>query len=267
MNLNAGLLSPIDRESAVAALERRLAPTDIRAFMKTLQGQRSQRRSVERIVTEAERAGERRPGRPQIRLRDEELTAFLVDFAGLELLSHRELRRLLALAASPAERDVLHEFPSNSRGRSGIQSIAKAIAARKWHPGKAWPQHFTRVLGFPAAFAGLPGSPSEPETAEVEPFRPLPPLEPFQGELLTQVRGVLTASAGSNRGILTLPTGAGKTAHGSGGDPGLAPYRRKTKLQFFGSPRARSSASRPCRHFAKYGSITVIGKTRPVTAS
>jgi DNA repair protein RadD len=211
MNLNAGLLSPIDREFAVLALESRLAPTDVRAFMQTLQGQRSQRRSVERIVTEAERAGERRLGRPQIRLPDKDLTTFLVDFAGLELLSHRELRRLLALTASPSERDILHEFPSNSRGRSGVQSIARAIAARKWHPGKAWPLHFARVLGFPAAFAGLPGSPSEPDTTEVEPFRPLPPLEPFQDELLAQVRDVLMASSGSNRGILTLPTGAGKT--------------------------------------------------------
>ncbi len=239
MNLNAGLLSPIDREFAVLALGSRLAPSDVRAFMKTLHGQRSQRHSVERIVTEAERAGERRLGRPQIRLPDKDLPTFLVDFAGLELLSHRELRRLLALTASPAERDILHEFPSNSRGRSGVQSIAKAIAARKWHPGKAWPLHFARVLGFPAAFAGLPGSPSEPDTVEVEPFRPLPPLEPFQDELLTQVRDVLTASSGSNRGILTLPTGAGKTCARQWRQSWAYTRAPHGDLPFFGSPRAR----------------------------
>jgi superfamily II DNA or RNA helicase len=211
MNTGAGLLSSTDRESAITVLQRRLAPGDLRAFLKGLQGQRSRRRSVEWIVSEAERAGERRAGRLQTRLPDEQLPAFVVDFTGLELLSHMELRRLLALRATPAERDELHEFPSQCRGRSGPESVAKAIARRRWHPGKSWPRHFARVLGFPATFAGLPGSPSEPGTAEVEPFRPLPSLELFQAELLAPVREVLTTSAGSNRGILTLPTGAGKT--------------------------------------------------------
>jgi superfamily II DNA or RNA helicase len=195
----------------MTVLQRRLSPADIRTFLKALQKQHSRRRSVEWIVVDAEHAGDRRPGRLQTRLPDEDLPAFLVDFAGLELLSHRELRKLLALRASPAERDALHEFPSDRRGRSGPESVAKAIAARRWHAGKGWPRHFVKVLGFPSAFAGMPGSPSEPDTAEVEPFRPLPQLEPFQAELLAPVREVLTAPAGSNRGILTLPTGAGKT--------------------------------------------------------
>jgi superfamily II DNA or RNA helicase len=211
MHPSAGLLSPTDRESAVTVLQRRLAPENLRAFLKALQKQRSRRRSVEWIVTDAERSAERRPGRLQTRLPDQEMPAFIVDFAGLDLLSHPDLRRVLALRAAPAERDALHEFPSQCRGRSGPESVAKAIAKRRWHPGKAWPRHFVKVLGFPPAFAGMPGSRSEPDTAEVEPFRPLPRLEPFQQELLAPVREVLTAAAGSNRGILTLPTGAGKT--------------------------------------------------------
>jgi superfamily II DNA or RNA helicase len=211
MHPSAGLLSPIDRESAVTVLQRRLPAADIRTFLKALQKQRSRRRSVEWIVTETEHAGERRLGRLQTRLPDGELHVFLVDFAGLDLLSHRELRRLLALRATPPERDALHDFPSDCRGRTGPESVAKAIAARRWHPGKAWPRHFVKVLGFPPAFAGLPGSPGEPDTAEVDPFRPLPALETFQQELLAPVRDVLIGLAGSNRGILTLPTGAGKT--------------------------------------------------------
>lgn len=211
MNSAAGLLGTTDRESAIAILRRRLAPDDLRAFLKTLQGPRARRRSVEWIVCEAEQTGERRATRLQTRLADGDLTEFLVDWAGLDLLSHRELRRFLALRATAQERDLLHEFPSNSRGRGGPESQARAIADRRWHAGKAWARHFVRVLGFPPSFMGLPGTPTEPETVEVDPFGALPPLEGFQRELLTSVKDVLGGAAGANRGILTLPTGAGKT--------------------------------------------------------
>jgi superfamily II DNA or RNA helicase len=144
-------------------------------------------------------------------LPDGDLAAFLVDLAGPELLTCPELRLVLARRADPPEREALHEYPSSTRGRGGSESVARAIADRRWHPGKGWARHFVRVLGFPAVFAGLPGARCEPETIEVEPFRPLPDLERFQEQLVTAVRGVLQAPAGSNRGLLTLPTGAGKT--------------------------------------------------------
>ncbi len=43
------------------------------------------------------------------------------------------------------------------------------------------------------------------------PFVPLSPLEAFQEELRKQALDVLSSPAGTNRGILSLPTGAGKT--------------------------------------------------------
>ncbi|MFC4914090.1 DEAD/DEAH box helicase [Actinomadura gamaensis] len=43
------------------------------------------------------------------------------------------------------------------------------------------------------------------------PFVPLPPLEGFQEDVKTQALQVLNGTAGANRGVLTLPTGAGKT--------------------------------------------------------
>lgn len=211
MNSAAGLLNSADRESAISVLRRRLPAEDLRAFLKTLQGTRARRRSVEWIVCEAEKTGERRASRLHTRLPDEDLVVFLVDLAGLDLLSHRELRRSLALRATAPERDLLHEFPSDSRGRGGPDSQARAIADRRWHPGKAWARHFVRILGFPQCFMGLPGTPTEPETVEVEPFGALPLLEDFQRELLAPVKEVLGGATGANRGILTLPTGAGKT--------------------------------------------------------
>jgi len=59
--------------------------------------------------------------------------------------------------------------------------------------------------------AGIAGPKEEPAILEAEPFRPLPPLEDFQEELRTAVLDVLGGEPGANRGILTLPTGAGKT--------------------------------------------------------
>jgi superfamily II DNA or RNA helicase len=211
MAMNPGLLNPADHQGAVVVLGRRLGPEDFRSVLRAIQGNRSRRRSVEWIVTEAEVAEQRRTGRLQTRLPDGDLPMFLVDLLGTDLLTCQELRLRLALRATAPERDELHEFPSRTRGRGGPESVARAVASRRWHPGKGWARHFARVLGFPATFAGLPGLPTEPELVEVDPFLPLPPLESFQTELLVKVRETLVAPSGSNRGILTLPTGAGKT--------------------------------------------------------
>src|SRR5262245_10926625 len=211
MSTSAGLLSPGDREAAIAVLQQRLSNEDIRRYLKSLQGDHSEGRSVEWIVADAESNGQQRTARLRSKLPDEELAAFLVDFAGLDLLSNREIRKILALRATAPERDELHEFPSQIRGRGGPESVARAIADRRWHPGKRWARHLTQVLGFPPSFAGLPGSPTEPDSIDIQPFRPLPDLEHFQSELLRPIREVIAGPAGRNRAILTLPTGAGKT--------------------------------------------------------
>jgi superfamily II DNA or RNA helicase len=204
-------LSSADGEMAVSILRRRLSTAVLRRVVDSVQERgRRKRKSVEWIVAETERpdgAG----GRLRPRLLDTELARFLVDLTGPELLQHQELRRQLALSASPDERDTLHEYPSQCRGRGGTESQANAIAARPWHAGKAWPTHFVRTLGLPLVFAGMAGDPTEPDELEVEPFRPLPALEDFQDELRRQLLDVLADRPGQNRGILTLPTGAGKT--------------------------------------------------------
>lgn len=180
-------------------------------FFHALTGSRSQGRSVEWIVSEAENSGGKSSGRLRSRLPDDQLVPFLIDFAGVDLLSNRELRKKLARCATAPERDELHDFKSATRGRGGAESVARAVAERKWHPGKSWAKHFTKTLGFPASFAGFSGSPSEPDSIEIQPFRPLPELEAFQVELLKPIWEVFSSRAGSNRAILTLPTGAGKT--------------------------------------------------------
>ncbi len=168
---------------------------------------RRRQKSVEWIVAETET----RSARLRSRLPDDDLASFLVDRCGLDLLQSRILRERLALRATDDELDRLHDYTGAARSRGGRQAKAKKIAERRWEAGKSWPRHFVRILDLPPVFAGLPGSPREPDLLDVSPFVPLPPLWGFQVELKDQVLEVLTGPPGSNRGVLTLPTGAGKT--------------------------------------------------------
>jgi DNA repair protein RadD len=209
MATQLGILSSRDRESAIAVIRRRLDSRDIRELLRNLADKQSQ--SVEWIVAEAEAPAGGKTRRLNSRLPEDQLVPFLVDLAGIDLLGNRDFRRKLASRCTDNERNLLHEFPSTTRGRGGPDSVANAIAHRKWQPGKSWAKHFTKILGFPLSFAGIAGPPTEPDSIEIRPFRQLPPLEDFQSELLEPIRGVLSAGRGCNRAIMTLPTGAGKT--------------------------------------------------------
>lgn len=168
---------------------------------------RGRRKTAEWIVAETESSGRWL----ESRIKDDRFHEFVVDLYGLDLLAEREIRLRLARHASVDQLSELHDYPSVNRGRAGPDSQARAVADRKWHPGKGWARHFVRVLGVPSVFAGLSGARSEPALEQVEPFRALPDLEDFQLELKAKVLDVLGAPSGQNRGILTLPTGAGKT--------------------------------------------------------
>ena len=203
-----GQLSQEDRSQAIQVLKQRLHAADLRMVVDDLEGTgRRMRKSVEWIVVQAERTS----GRRRSKLPEEELASFLVDLCGLDLLQSRVLRERLAFRTTDDELDRLHDYQGGARSRGGRPSKAKAIAGRTWKPGKSWPRYFARLLDFPLAFAGLPGSPREPDLLEVVPFVPLPSLWGFQTELKDQALDVLSGSPGSNRGVLTLPTGAGKT--------------------------------------------------------
>jgi superfamily II DNA or RNA helicase len=204
-----GQLSDEARHQAIQILRRRLSAKDLRAALDDLEGgrRRRSRKSVEWIVAETEGGTERL----RSRLADDQLAGFLVDRSGLGLLESRVLRERLALSASDDALDRLHEYQGGARGRGGRPSKAKAVAGRNWHPGKSWPRHFVRVLDLPPVFAGLAGPRREPDSLEVAPFVPLAALEDFQTNLREDVLAVLRAGSGANRGVLTLPTGAGKT--------------------------------------------------------
>lgn len=189
-------------------LERRLRSSDLRAVVDDGGGAgKGGRKSVESIIAQTKLAGTRR----RIKLPDDELAMYLVDRFGFDLLQSRELRYRLALRATDDELDQLHDYQNAAHSRGGRLARAKKIAERTWHPAKSWSRHFVRVLDFPVAFSGLPGAPKEADLLQVYPFRPLPDLREFQRELMDQAMDVLSGTRGANRGVLTMPTGAGKT--------------------------------------------------------
>lgn len=200
-------LSEEARQDVAEVLTRRLGAADIRAVVNDIAGSKRRHRSVEWIVAEATS----RSARLRTRLPDKDLVPFLVDLCGVQILENRVLRELLALRASDDELERLHDYQAVNKSRGGRAARAKAVAMRRWEAGKSWPRHFVQVLDIPRVFAGIAGAPGEPDSLTVFPFVPLPELEDFQRALVTQVLGVLAAPSGSNRGVLTLPTGAGKT--------------------------------------------------------
>jgi len=79
----------------------------------------------------------------------------------------------------------------------------------KW-AGCSRARSFVRRLGFPVEFAGFRGS-QRPDEVEVEGPPDPGDLHPYQETIGEKIRGLLTASPGANRGLVSLPTGAGKT--------------------------------------------------------
>jgi superfamily II DNA or RNA helicase len=69
---------------------------------------------------------------------------------------------------------------------------------------------FVRDLGFPDDFAGAPSENRDPELVVPGPPH-LPPLHEYQEKIVDQIRGLLFGADDHPRGLISLPTGAGKT--------------------------------------------------------
>jgi superfamily II DNA or RNA helicase len=190
-------LTPNDRDEAVYVLQKLLSPRQMRQVID---------RDIEKLVVTTERV----KGLYTSKLEDGHLAGFLVDLSGVDLLQNRDLRLELTKSLPADQVKALavwngYEVPRRK------QQQAEQVASRRWVPGRQWPRHFASTLGFPKIFAGVVGSPQSPATEDVEPHIPLPELHDYQQELLYKVQQVLRASKSSNRALLSLPTGAGKT--------------------------------------------------------
>lgn len=100
-----------------------------------------------------------------------------------------------------------------SHGPNTLKTLAEPLKARgfetpgDWagsHPARA----FVKQLGFPPEYAGFKGLRREP-LVEVEGPPDLPSLHPFQAKIADRIESLVRGGVG--RGLLSLPTGAGKT--------------------------------------------------------
>lgn len=109
--------------------------------------------------------------------------------------------RIAELAVVVYGVDLLHAFRVEME-ESGLQPPAQ------WAGSRA-ALTFVRDLGFPREFAGFDQARRDPVLAVDGPPN-LPPLHDFQRRIADNVKALLSGRSGS-RGLLSLPTGAGKT--------------------------------------------------------
>lgn len=186
-------ISSTDRERAVAALVQWLPPPKLRQLIPV---------SLRRLVSGVEGRGALSGA--------QELAEFLVDLYGTDLLAQSEVREQLCLARDRETLLALAEA-AGVEASGSRRTVARRIAQRKWYAGRHWARYFAASFGFPLAFAGEIPSPPDPPFEDVEALAPLPELWDYQQRLCKQVLEVLQAPPGRNRGIVSLPTGAGKT--------------------------------------------------------
>ena len=97
--------------------------------------------------------------------------------------------------------DTLHWF------REDLREVGLEPPDRWAGGGEA--RTFVRDLGFPIEFAGTRSTPLDPELVVLGPPE-LPPLHPYQRQIVAEIDDLL-AGGDNPRGLLSLPTGAGKT--------------------------------------------------------
>ncbi|MGY1703549.1 DEAD/DEAH box helicase [Geodermatophilus sp. SYSU D00697] len=114
----------------------------------------------------------------------------------------------------PLEGPQLAEIARAVHGISVLSKLRQGLADSGLEPPERWAgssraRRFVTDLGFSSEFAGMPAA-SRPSLMEVDGPAPLPPLHDYQERVLEETRDLLRGQ-GKPRGLISLPTGAGKT--------------------------------------------------------
>lgn len=122
---------------------------------------------------------------------------------------------LAALGGGELSDEDIARLAMSVDGYGVLQTHTKTLAARGLEPPSTWAgrrsaREWVRALGFPLEMAGFGG---QPRAAEIEVEGPpvLGPLHDYQVRVGQRVRSLLAPDAEVRRGLLALPTGAGKT--------------------------------------------------------
>ena len=170
---------------------------------------------VEHILRETE-SHTARARKAAIRDADNDDTR-LVLAVGEEAIRRSLPRRALEALESGGRRLTGRELAQAARAVHGLSVLGKlrqGLTDNGLEPPDQWAggsraRLFVTDLGFSADLAGLPGS-TRPALAVVEGLVKLPNLHDYQKRVLARIRDLLRGE-GHPRGLVSLPTGAGKT--------------------------------------------------------
>jgi len=141
----------------------------------------------------------------------------------LEAVGAGSVRSGLPAGLAAAAQDRFHPFSDERAaelalavyGVDTLQTFKADLDGNGLAPPPQWAgthaaRKFVEGLGFPKEYAGFPQARRDP-VLEVEGPPNLPPLHPFQKTITQRIRQLLIENSPRRRGLLSLPTGAGKT--------------------------------------------------------
>lgn len=136
----------------------------------------------------------------------------VVTLLGPEIVSDGRVRKALLASISDSHLLDLYEFLglSHRAGSTGYTSPREALLDLVVSSGSQHARGICEFLGLPLECAGTRERGSTPTWDEFRPYVPLPPLHDYQRELLAKIQSLM-ALPGGRRGMVALPTGAGKT--------------------------------------------------------
>ena len=102
-----------------------------------------------------------------------------------------------------------HDLLRDTEVRKAVGKACQVHAPKRWFPGKAGATAFVEKAGFPLELAGVRTAGARPDFELLEGPVVLKPLWKFQREVQRELLNQL--SEPGRRGLVTLPTGAGKT--------------------------------------------------------
>ena len=145
------------------------------------------------------------------------LPARLAEAVGAENIRARLPVELLESAVGKGENvsgERLAELALAAYGAETLKEFRAELATKGFVPPTQWAggtaaRRFVADLGFPPEYAGFPQTRRE-ALLTVDGPPALPPLHGFQEHSARQIKQALQG-VGGNRGLLSLPTGAGKT--------------------------------------------------------
>jgi superfamily II DNA or RNA helicase len=140
----------------------------------------------------------------------------LVALHGLQILRNREIRTAIVDSAHEDQvRSCFSQFLAEQETLKSdrdfeLSDMRTSVANHAWHSASTWSRLFCEAFELPMLLSGREVENDWTPYEVVEPFVILHELHDFQKELRVKVESILSGS-GPNRGLVALPTGAGKT--------------------------------------------------------